>query len=152
MTIGQGTNKITVIKKQTALGSPASGAGGQILRRVTHIPTKSVAMYDNNEIVSHRQDLDSRQGLQTVTTKLSGLLSPGTYKLLEATSLRKDFVAGATTGVLTNVTAATTAGAAGTFTRAAGSYLTDGFKRFDVIRWTGWAGGSATNNNTHNMV
>lgn len=152
MTIAQGINKITVVKKQVGLGSPATGVGGQILRRETSVFTKSVASYDNTEIVSHRQDMDSRQGLQSVSGKLSGLLSPSTYKLFMATALRKDFAAGATTGALTNVTAASTGGATGTFTRAAGSYLADGFKRFDTLRWVGWAGGTATNNNAHNMV
>lgn len=152
MTIAQGINKITVVKKQVGLAVPATGAGGQILRRESSVFTKAVATYDNTEIVSHRQDLDGRQGLQSVTGKITGLLSPSTYKLLMATALRKDFAAGATTGALTNVTAASTGGATGTFSRAAGSYLTDGFKRFDVIKWAGWAGGTATNNNAHNMV
>lgn len=151
MTIASGIAKQTTFGKQTGLGVPKTGAGGQILRRESSVFMLGKATYESDEIVSHRQSTGSRHGLQSPTGKLSGLLSPGTYKLLMASQLRKDFAAGATTGALTNVTAATTTGANGTFTRAAGSYLTDGFKIGDVIRWTGWAGGSAPNNNAHNF-
>jgi len=149
--IAQGISKITVVKKQTGLGVPAVGAGGQILRRETSVFTKGVATFDNTELVSHRQDMDSRQGLQSISGKLTGLLSPATYKLLVASSLRKDFVAGINSTALTNVTAAVTSGASGTFTRAAGSYLTDGFKRGDVVTWAGWTT-TGVPNNAHNMV
>ena len=57
------------------------------------------------------------------------------------------FVTGVNTTALTNVTAA--AGPPGTFTRAAGSYLTDGLKVGDVGRWTGWTT-TGTNNNSRN--
>lgn len=152
MTIAQGIKKTTAFKKQVGLGTPASGAGGQIMRRVTSVFTLAKQTYESDEIVSHQQSTGSRHGLQSVTGKVSGLLSPGTYSQFMASCLRKDFASGATTGALTNVTAASTGGATGTFTRAAGSFITDGFKQFDVVRWTGFVGGSATNNNAHNFL
>jgi hypothetical protein len=152
MTIASGISKQTTFAKQTGLGVVKSGAGGQILRRENSVFALGKQTYESDEIVSHRQSTGSRHGLQSPTGKLAGLLSPGTYKLLMASQLRKDFVAGATTGAITTVTAAVTTGASGTFTRSAGSYLVDGFKVGDVVRWTGFAGGSATNNNSHNFM
>jgi hypothetical protein len=150
--IGQGINKQTVIKKQVSLGTPASGAGGQILRREQSVFTLAKGTYKSDEIVSHKQGTGVRHGVHATTGKIDGLISAGTYKLLWATACRADFVAGSTSGPLVNVTAAFTAGSQGTFTRAAGSWITDGFRIGDVVRWGGWAGGSAVNNNTHNML
>jgi hypothetical protein len=149
--IAQGIRKQTVFAKQSGLNVPATGAGGQILRRENSVFKLDKAKFESDEMVSHQQSTGARHGLQSVTGKISGLLSPATYKLLMATAMRKDFAAGATTGALVTVTAAPTTGAAGTFTRAAGSYLTDGFKVGDVVRWVGFLGGSAPTNNAHNF-
>lgn len=146
----QGVKKQVVIKKQTGLGVLGSGSGGQILRRRTSIWESKKGEYKSDEIVSHQQSTGSRFGMQQVTGKHMGLLSPGTFKLWLAAMCRKDFVAGVASAALTNVTAAVTSGAQGTFTRATGSYLTDGFKQFDVVRWTGWAT-TGVPNNTHNF-
>jgi hypothetical protein len=56
-----------------------------------------------------------------------------------------------TTTAIVTVTAASTSGANGTFTRSAGSYLTDGFKVGMVVRWSGWATTGAPNN-AHNFL
>lgn len=149
--IAQGLNKRTVIKKQSALGTPATGAGGQILRRETSTFSLTANTSESAEIVSHHQGLGVRQTGQATTGKLDGLLSPGTYKLFFAAAVRKDFVAGASSGALTNVTAATTGGATGTFTRATGSFITDGFRKGDVVRWTGWST-TGVPNNAHNFL
>jgi hypothetical protein len=142
----EGIRKQTTIGKQVALGTPLVGAGGQILRRETSIFSLTKAIYESAEIVSHQQSTGGRHGVQAPNGKLTGLLSAGTYKLLWAASQRKDFVAGVNSTALVNVTAASTGGANGTYTRAAGSYLTDGFKTFDVIRWAGWTTTGAPNN------
>jgi len=146
----QGIKKQLVIKKQVSLGSLASGSGGQVLRRRTSIWEQKKAEYKSDEIVSHQQSTGARYGMGTVTGKHSGLLSPGTFKLWMAAVCRKDFAAGAATGAIATVTAAVTSGAAGTFTRSAGSYLSDGFKQFDVVRWAGWAT-TGVPNNAHNF-
>lgn len=151
MANAEGIRKQSTIGKQVALGTPLVGAGGQILRRETSIFTLSKAMYESTELVSHQQSTGSRHGVQSVTGKLTGLLSAATYKLLWATAMRKDFVAGVNSTALINVTAASTGGATGTYTRAAGSFLTDGFKVGDVIRWVGWAT-TGTPNNSRNFV
>lgn len=151
MPVAHGIRKQTVIKKQVGLGTPAVGAGGQILRRTSAVFTLSASQFESDEIVSHQQSTGSDQGGQSTTGKLDGLASPSTYKLLMAAAMRKDFVAGVTSGAQVNITAAVTTGAQGTFTRAAGSYLTDGFKIGDVVRWVGWTT-TGVPNNTHNFL
>jgi hypothetical protein len=136
MAIAQGINKITVVKKQTGLGVPASGAGGQIMRRESTTNTLKKDTYTNNEIVSHQQSTGKTHGLRSVDSSLSGVLSPGTYAAMIGSVLRRDFAA------VTPITAAslTIAGTvailnqAATITRAAGSFLTDGIKVGDIIR------------------
>jgi hypothetical protein len=147
----QGNKKQTVIKKQAGLGTPAVGAGGQILRRESSTFTLTKGIFESGEIVSHQQHMGVRHGMHGTTGKLAGVLSPGTYKLFMASALRKDFVAGATTGAIVTVAAAVTTGAQGTFIRSAGSFLADGFKVFDVVRWVGWAT-TGVPNNTHNFL
>lgn len=143
----QGLYKQTTFGKQVALGTPLVGAGGQILRRKTSVFQAMRDTSNIDEIVSHRQDTGVVYGQKKVAGKISALLSAGTYSKFIAAVCMKDFVAGATTGALTNVTAAI---GPITFTRAAGSYLTDGFKVGDVVRWAGWAT-TGTANNTRNF-
>lgn len=149
--VAQGIKKTTSVKKQTAVGTPAIGAGGQILRRETSVFALNKGTFQSSEIVSHQQDTGIRHGSHATTGKLEGSLSPATYKLLMATACRKDFVAGSTTGAIATVTAAVTSGAQGTFTRSVGSYLSDGFRVFDVVRWTGWTT-TGVPNNAHNFL
>ncbi|MYM34939.1 hypothetical protein GTP38_11385 [Duganella sp. FT94W] len=152
MTIAEGIFKTVRTKRQTGLGVQATAPGAQLLRRKTSTFELKRDTYSTaDEIASHQQVISERQGTQMVDGKLSGLLSPGTYADWISQVTRKDFAAGATSGALTNVTAAVTTGAFGTFTRAAGSFLTDGFKVGDVARWAGWAT-TGTPNNAHNFL
>jgi hypothetical protein len=151
MTIATGVFKKLSYKKQSALGTKATGTGAQYLRRVTSTIDLKKETYESAEIRPSMMKADMRHGMRSVSGNISGELSVGTYKDFMAAALRKAFVAGSTTGALATVTAATTGGAAGTFTRSSGSYLTDGFKVGDVVRWTGWAS-PATANNTHNFL
>ncbi len=134
MAIAQGINKITTVKKQSGLGVAASGSGGQILRRETSANNLKIDTYTNNEIVQHQQSTGITNGLRTANADLKGVLSPGTYKDIIASVLRKAFTA--TTAITgASITIAGTLGAY-TLTRAAGSYLTDGIKIGDVVRLT----------------
>lgn len=152
MSIGQGVQKILVTKRQSALGTQATAGSAQQLRRKTSMfELKRDVANTADEIASHQQLISERQTSQMVDGKISGFLSPGTYSDYISQVLRKDFAAGATSGALITVAAAVTTGAFGTFTRSAGSYLTDGFKVGDVIRWVGWATTGAPNN-AHNFV
>lgn len=132
VTVAQGIKKTVSYKKQVGLGTPAIGAGAQYLRRKTNVFTRDVDAYEADEIVSHHQSTGVSFGLHKVAGKHEGLLSAKTYADFFAAILEAAFAAGAST-----VAASITIGGAGptyTVTRAAGSWLTDGFKAGDVIR------------------
>lgn len=151
MTIAKGVAKKLHYKKETTWGTKATGgaATGQVLRRLQSTLNLEKQTYRSNEIASHQQRADFRHGSRSVSGAISGELSVGTWKDFMASILRGSYGTAATTGALITVTAATTSGANGTFTRSAGSYLTDGFKVGDIVRWTGWT--VATANNAKNM-
>jgi hypothetical protein len=151
MTIATGVAKKLVYKKQSALGTIAAASGAQYLRRVTSTVDLKKATYQSGEIRSDYQRADFRHGIRTVDGTITGELSPGSYADFIGSSVRQAWQTPATTGAITTVTAAVTTGASGTFTRSAGSYLTDGFKIGDVVRWTGWAT-TGVPNNTHNFL
>lgn len=134
MTIAQGLYKTLAYKKQTALGTPATGSGGQLLRRETATFNKMKDTYDANEIVAHQQDTGVGFGVSKTSGQLNGVLSAGTYAALLASLIRGSLAA----GVSATAASLTIAGTGPTFTitRAAGSYLTDGFKIGDVVRIT----------------
>jgi hypothetical protein len=133
MPTAQGINKVLAYKKQTALGTSASGAGGQRLRRETATFSKVKETYSADEIVSHQQDTGDTYGPSHTTGEINGVLSAGTYSALLGSLLRADFGAvSASTGL------SLTIGGSGpyTLTRSAGSFLTDGIKIGMVVRIT----------------
>jgi hypothetical protein len=149
----QGIVKTVAIAKQAGLGVPATIASpGQLLRRVTSVFTADRANYKSTEITPAQQSTGIGYGMLKTAGKLTALLSSGTYKLLMASALRADFAAGVNTGAIVTITAASTSGVQGTFTRSAGSFLTDGFKIGDVVRNTGWATTGAPNNNVNMLI
>lgn len=156
MATASGIEKKIILAPQATKGTVAVGnlATAQYLRRVSSGLNLTKETYQSNEMRSDRQIADFRHGVQSIVGNISGELSPGTYNLLMAAILRKDFVAGVVNAGNTGVAAATTTGANGTFTRddALGSWLKDGFKVGDVVRFTGFSGGSATANNAHNFM
>ena len=151
MPIAVGVAKQLVYKKEVTWGTAPGASGAQRLRRVSSDIDLSKETYQSNEIRTDYQVSDMRHGVRRVSGSMSGELSAGTYKDFMASVCRQAFQTAATTGAVITVTSAVTAGASGTFTRSSGSYLTDGFKVGDVIRWTGWAT-PATANNTHNFI
>jgi hypothetical protein len=137
MAVAQGINKKTVYKKQTGLGAPAAGSGGQVVRRTSSVFQAPPDTFESNEIVSHQQSTGVGLGVVKPAGKIDGLLSPGTYGALMGSLLRKDMTAGVSaTGATISIAAS---GQNWTLTRSAGSYLTDGFKIGDVIRLTAGA-------------
>ena len=143
MPIGQGLNKRTVVKKQTALGSIASGSGGQTLRRRSASFLALRDMYESDEIVAHHQSTGSRYGMKRVTGKIDGLLSPGTYPLFMAAMMEQDFAVVSPLSAGTDITA--TSGAP-QFVDASAGLLTAGFKVGMVVRFTGFTAGGVNNN------
>ena len=148
MTTAQGINKITSIKKQTALGAAASGAGGSVLTRNTAVFSAPRDSYESAVITTHQQSTGIAYGMKKPAGKLDSLLSNQTYELLFAAILRKDFVATSAYAAGIDVTAQA---ASPQFVDASGGFLTAGLKVGDVVRWTGFAGSPGTDNNSKNF-
>ncbi len=151
MVIATGVNKTVAIKKQSALGTPASGASGQSLRRVESTIDLKKATYQSNELHISQQVQDMRHGIRSVSGAIKGELSVGGYQGIMESVCRQLVQTLATPPAYTDVTAAAGVSPAGTFTRASNSFLTDGFKIGDVVKWMGWTTTGAANNN-HYMV
>lgn len=131
--IAQGVSKILAYKKQSGLGSPASGADGQQLRRTTSTINLTKEAYQSAEIRPDQQVADYRHGPNQVTGSIAGEISPGTYKDLMAAVLRKEFTA------VTSMTAAaiTLVASTGVITFQTGNPLTSGIKSGMVVRLSG---------------
>jgi hypothetical protein len=127
-----GVFKQVTYKVEATYGTKPSAASAQSLRRVTSDLSLTKETYQSAEIRVDQQVQDMRHGVRRVAGTLNGELSPGTYKDFIAAALRRDFAA------VTPIASAslTIAGAGPTYTvgRAAGSYLTDGVKKGDVVR------------------
>lgn len=149
--LASGSFKQLLYKKQSGLGTKATTGSAQLLRRVTSTVDKKRANYTSKEIRPSMQRSDMRLGVVAVDGTISGELSPGTYGDFMSSMLRQAWQAAVVGSALTDVTAAVTVGAAGTFTTAGGNFLTQGFKVGRVIRWTGWTA-PATANNAHNFL
>ena len=65
--IAQGISKVLAYKKQSGLGSPASGSGGQQLRRTTSTINLTKEAYQSAEIRPDQQVADYRHGPNQVT-------------------------------------------------------------------------------------
>ena len=144
----QGLFKQTIIGKQTGIGVPKVGAGGQVLRRKSSIFSATRDTSTNDEIVSHRQSTGVTYGQKKATGKIDGNLSSGTYQLMVAATMMQDFAAVAPYAAGIDVTASATTPH---FVDASGGFLTAGLKVGMVGRWTGFAGGGATANNARNF-
>lgn len=138
----RGVSRVIAIAQETTFGTLASGTGRQ-LRRVNFTMSLNKDAYQSNEILPSMQLRDARHGIRRVNAAMNGQLSPGSYTEFFENMLRKTFVAGATAASLT-ITAVV--GPPGTFSRASGSWLTDGFKVGDIVRFTGFTAGAVSNN------
>lgn len=150
MALAERVFRSVAFKKQTDLATLATGTGAQRIRRVNFGLQPQATPIPTQEIISSLQTRGTVFGTETVPGTLDGELSAGTYLNLIGSALRKDPVAGGTSGALTNVTAA--AGPPGTFTRAAGSWITDGVRVGDVGRFTGWTTTATANNKNHRVT
>ena len=147
MAIATGVGKQVIYKAQTALGTKASTGSAQILRRVTSNLELRKNTFQSNEIRTDYQRSDFRHGTKYVEGNLKGEISPGTYKDFFAAALRRDFAAvTALTGLSITITGSA---APYTITRGSGSFLTDGIKVGDVVKFT--AGSFAAPNTGKNL-
>jgi hypothetical protein len=149
--IATGVFKKVSIKRQVSQGviAPAGAAGtAQYMRRTSSSLNLTKASYGSAEILPSQQRRDFRHGVRAVTGSISGELSAGGYQLPFEGAMRRLATVGGTTGALTNITIASSGAGtfAGTLTRAAGSFLADGFKIGEVVAATGAGAGANTQN------
>ncbi|OEZ91457.1 phage tail tube protein [Duganella phyllosphaerae] len=142
-----GINTLLVLGKQTAEGAKAPVGAGQLYPRVTSSFDTEADKYSSNEIDPSQQQGDTRLGNFRVTGDIKGEASCGTYSVLMAALMRRDWtVAGATAAAIT------IAAVADGFTRAAGSFLADGHRAGTVVRVTGFTAPAAANNGRNFFV
>jgi hypothetical protein len=132
MVTSTGIFKQVAFKRETTFGTAAAASGAQLLRRVQSTIDLGKDTYQSNEIRPDMQIADFRHGVRRIKGTLQGELSPQTYSDILGAMCKRDFAAGASTSGASITIAGT--GPSYTVTRAAGSYLTDGFKIGDVIR------------------
>lgn len=133
--LAKGVDKKIAYKKEASWGTIAPDTGAKQLRRVTSQFNQTAETLQSAEIRQDYQIADYRLGSLSTEGSLNGELSPGTYSDFFAAALAKDFVAGgSTTGASLTIAAS---GSFYTITRAAGSWLTDGFYVGNVIRLSG---------------
>lgn len=148
MAVAQGINKTVAYKKQSGLGTAASGSGSTYIRRVTNALNRTKDTYENSEIVAHQQGTGFTYGLAKSGGTLNALLSGTSWMPFLGSLLRKDPVATAAISSLSLTIAAS--GSNYTVTRGSGSWLTDGVKVYDVGQLTG--GSLNSNNVSKNLV
>jgi hypothetical protein len=147
MAFSTGVAKQVFYKKETTWGTLAGTGSAKTLRRVTASFNLTKETYESGEIRTDFQIADVRHGVRSVDGSLNAELSPGAYSDFIAAALAKDFAA-----VAAPSAAALTIAGTGPYTiaRAAGSFLTDGFKIGDVVRIT--VAGNANNINKNLLV
>jgi hypothetical protein len=136
MPISKGVSKRVAYKKEAGgWGVLAGNTGAKYLRRVTADFTLTKDAYESNEIRTDYQISDFRHGVKSVDGSLNGEFSPGSYSDFIASVVAKDFVSVAPVSSLSLTIAAS--GQLYTVTRAAGSWLTDGFEVGNIVRLSG---------------
>jgi hypothetical protein len=149
MAIAVGVKKLLVYKKETTWGTAAGASGANYLRRVTSDIDLTKDTYQSNEIASHQQIVDFRHGVKRVAGGIQAELSTATYAPFLAALCRKDFATGVSF-TSSGGSEITSQSAGPSFTRASGSWLTDGFKVGDVVRVTNHS--TAANNNKNYRI
>lgn len=135
MPISKGTAKIVAYKKETTWGTLAGATLGKQLRRVTADFNLTKEAYESNELRTDRQVADFRHGVRSAEGSLSGELSSKTYADFMQSLVARDFTTASTAASLSVTIAGT--GPTYTVTRAAGSWITDGFEVGNVLRLSG---------------
>jgi len=131
-TPASGLFKTIAYKAETTFGTAPSASGAQSLRRVQSTLDLTKETYQSNEIRRDFQLADFRHGVRRVEGRISGELSPATYKDFIECALKRNFAA------VTPITGASLtiagSGPSYTVTRGSGNFITDGIKVGDVIR------------------
>lgn len=133
-------------RRETTFGTIATNdATARVVPYVGHSLALSKSAIESEEIRADLQVSTMRHGNRAVGGDLQFQLQCSTYSPLMESALRRDFAAVASLAALTNVTAASV-GNGGTFTRAAGSWITDGLYVGMCVRMAGWTTTAVANN------
>lgn len=142
MAIASGARTRMVYVAEVTRGTTPASPSMKILRGTSRNINLQKRTYRSEEIRDDRQIADERHGFHSVAGTLGFELAVGAYD---------DMLEGAMGGTWT--TGASVSGinlgadsAASQFSRASGSFITDGFKKGDLVKTTGFANG--TNNST----
>ena len=135
MPIAKGTSKSVAYKRETTFGTLAGTSGAKYLRRVTSDFNLERETYESGELRTDRQVAVFNHGVKSASGSINGELSPASYSDFMQSILARDFTAAPTASSLSVTIAASSA--LWTVTRAAGSWLTDGFQPGMVIRLSG---------------
>ena len=146
--IASGIQKKVFYKKEDVCWGdlPSLATGGKTVRRVTTSFNLNKETYQSAELRTDYQMQDFRHGVRGVEGTLNGELSPTSYADFIQSALHRDFTAGVTSASVSVVTTAT----APQVTRSTGSWLTDGYKIGDIVRFTGYA--AAANNDKNFLI
>lgn len=137
MTIQTGVSVDVAYKAEAGFGVAPGAVGAKLVRRIGSTLTMGRQALRSNEIRSDAQIAGQRHGSRRVQGELRGELSLGAWDDFLAAAVRGAWAAGAG---FTGQAAASAEGRS--FTRAAGSWIGDGFKCGDVVRWSGLAAGN----------
>lgn len=150
MALQTGVSRVIAYRKETAYGTlPANDASAKKLRRVNFGLGLKKDLIKSEELRTDYQRPAGRHGMRKVDGAIQGELSLGTYADFIGSALRKVFTAVSSLAALTNVTAAVSAPQ---FTRAAGSWITDGLRVGMIVRMAGWTTTGTANNSTNYTI
>ena len=138
------------IKKNTGTyGALAGATGAKLFTRASIELNLKKNTYQSARIKKSQQRSDWRHGTKRVEGTLKDELACSAFQDLLAAALRTAWANGATSGALTNVTASAVAPH---FVRAAGSWITDGFRVGALVRPSGWTTTGAVNNGKNFVI
>ena len=139
-------------RRETTFGTLATNdATAKVIPYVSSSIGLTKSTIGSQEVRSDFQVATMRHGNRGVGGDLQLQLQTGTYQELMSSAVRRDWTTITALAALTNVSAAAlTVG--GTFTRATGSWITDGLYVGLVVRMTGWTTTAAGNNNRNYTI
>lgn len=146
MPIQSAAGVVLSYRRETVFGTIATNdAAARSVPYVSHSMALSKSAIESEEIRPDFQVATMRHGNRAVGGDLELQLQTGTYSPLMESALRRDFTLVPTLAALITVTAAVV-GSGGTFTRGAGSWITDGLTVGMCIRMAGWTAPAVGNN------
>ncbi len=141
MTIQTGVAVDVAYAAETVFGTKPAPAGGTLVRRIASTLALSRQTFRSNEIRPDAQLAAQRHGSRRVQGEIRGELAPAAWDDLLAAALRGTWTAGVSFAAAAG-SGVTASDAGRSFTRAGGSWLADGFKIGDVVRWSGLSAGN----------